>query len=375
VVDALRERLSWLPAGPSIHSLLSGGWDSRLLLALTVEHHPGVRAWTVNNDWGHTSEERIASQVADQLGVEHRVITPKVAGFWEDWQEAAERQDFQTPLRMPLLRLARLLHGQPGIALDGMAGDIFIKGLFVNRTMLDATWEGTVDLLWRRVFWLRGGPPLFERGFRNRTVEIARQQFTDEVDRFRGHPAGASLAVFWVRTRRSISAGALEIIGSQLPVSVPFTSDPVVRAALAVGPREKLGGAFYKRVWELVDPKVASIPSTNDPGYAPGPRELRRLVLSRNAMRGYVGMLADSPLRPLFSRRLDADIDQGRIRRYLRHRQTLHAVEAVCRFGMWYDRYRERLSPLDLNEVAGADRASGRRGRDPSAAAESRGTL
>jgi hypothetical protein len=92
-------------------------------------------------------------------------------------------------------------------------------------------------------------------------------------------------------------------------------------------------------------------------------------------MRGYVGMLADSPLRPLFSRRLDADIDQGRIRRYLRHRQTLHAVEAVCRFGMWYDRYRERLSPLDLNEVAGADRASGRRGRDPSAAAESRGTL
>jgi hypothetical protein len=342
---------------------LSGGWDSRLLLALTVEHRRrGVRAWTVNNDWGHRSEERIASLVADQLGVEHRVITPKVQGFWEDWREAAERQEFQTPLRMPLLRLGRLLHGQPGIALDGMAGDIFIKGLFVNRAMLDATWEGTLDLLWRRVFWLRGGPPLFERGFRNRTVESARQQFTDEAERFRGHPAGASLAVFWVRTRRSISAGPLEVIGSQLPVSVPFTSDPVVRAALAVDPREKLGGAFYKRVWELADPKVASIPSTNDPGYAPGPRELRRLVLSGKAMRGYIGMLADSPLRPLFSRRLDADIDQGRIRRYLRHRQTLHAVEAVCRFGIWYERYGERLSPLDLTEFAGANPANGRRG-------------
>jgi hypothetical protein len=126
-----------------------------------------------------------------------------------------------------------------------------------------------------------------------------------------------------------------------------------VRAALAVEPREKLDGALYKRIWDLTDPKIASLPSTNDPGYDAGPRESRRLVLSGEAVRAYAEMLADNPLRPLFSPRLESDIKQGRIRRYLRHRQKLHALDALCRFGLWYERYQERLSPLDLDEFRG----------------------
>jgi hypothetical protein len=355
IVDALRERLSSLPADEPVHSLLSGGWDSRLLLTLMAEQRDrGVRAWTVNSDRGHADEERIAGLVATEFGVDHEVITPKLGDFWEEWRDTAARQDFQAPLRLPLLRLARVLRGHPGIAVDGIAGDIFIKGLFVNRAMLEApTWEATVDRLWRRVFQLQGGLGVLERGFRDHTVEIARSEITREVERFRGHPAGATLAIFWLRTRRSISAGPLELLGSHVPVSTPFSCDAVVRAALAVEPREKLDGALYKRIWDVTDPKIASLPSTNDPGYDAGPREFRRLVMSGKAVRAYFDMLAGNPLRPLFSPRLESDIKRGRIRRYLRHRQKLHTLDALCRFGLWYERYQERLSPLDLDEFRG----------------------
>ena len=359
ILDALRERLSWLPSGEDIHALLSGGWDSRLLL--TLMNQPGdraIRAWTVNNDVGHRDEERIASLVTGKLGVDHEIVPPAVGAFWDDWVETAALQDFQAPTRIRVLRLGRLLHEAPGIALEGVAGDIFVKGLYVNRAMLEApTWDRTAELLWRRVFQLRGGPPLFRRAFLARNLERARHDFRREVERFRDHPAGATLAIYWLRTRRSIAAGPLELIGSHSPVTTPFAGDAVVRAALAVEPGQKLGGALYKRVWELADREIAALPSTNDPGYDPGPREFRRIVMSQKAIRGYVDVLSRHPLRPLFSMRLEADVERGRIRPYLRHRQRLQALDALCRFAVWYERYRDRLSPLDLEELRAGERA------------------
>jgi asparagine synthetase B (glutamine-hydrolysing) len=129
IAEALREQFTWLPPGEPIHSLLSGGWDSRLLLALAHERGDRpIRAWTVNNDVGHYEEERIAKIVTTELGIDHEIVPPRVGNFWEDWTETAALQDFQVPTRIRVLRLARLLRQQRGIALEGIAGDIFIKG-------------------------------------------------------------------------------------------------------------------------------------------------------------------------------------------------------------------------------------------------------
>src|SRR3954447_179572 len=358
IAEALREQLAWQPQGEPIHSLLSGGWDSRLLLALAHERGDRpIRAWTVNNDRGHYEEERIAKLVTTELGIAHEIVPPRVGKFWEDWAATAALQDFQAPTRIRVLRLARLLREQPRIALEGNAGDIFIKGLYVTQGMLDArTWEGTADLVWRRIFRLGRGARLLERGFRERILEVARDDFNRGVQRFADHPSGATLAIYWLRTRRSISAGPLELIGSQVPVTIPFACDAVVRACLAVQPRQKLEGGLYRRVWEAVDPRVAALPSTNDPGYDPGPGGARRIVMSRRAVRGYVDILSTHPLRPLFSQRLDGDVKRGRIRPHLHHRQRLQTLDALCRFALWHERYQDRLRPLDLEEL-GAPRA------------------
>jgi hypothetical protein len=243
-------------------------------------------------------------------------------------------------------------------ALEGIAGDIFIKGLYVTEGMLDApAWETAADLLWRRVFRLRRGGPLLERGFRQRILEVARADFDREIQRFSDHPSGATLATYWLRTRRSISAGPLELIGSQVPVAIPFSCHAVVRASLAVEPHQKLDGALYRRVWESVDPRVGALPSTNDPGYEKGPRTARRIVMSRRAVRGYVDVLSAHPLRPLFSQRLNGDIEQGRIRPHLRHRQRLQTLDASAGSPCGTSVTRGRLRALDLEEL-GAPRAA-----------------
>jgi hypothetical protein len=353
IVEALRERFALLPEGEPIHSLLSGGWDSRLLLTLARQRGDlPIRAWTVNNDVGHHEEERLAGIVTTELGVDHEIVPSVVGKFWEDWTETAARQDFQEPTRIRVLRLGRLLQEQPGIALEGIAGDIFIKGLYVTEEMLDApAWETAVDMLWRRTFRLRRGVSLFDPGFYERMIEVARAEFDKEIRRFSDHPAGATLAIYWLRTRRSISAGPLELIGSHVPVAIPFSGDAVVRASLAVEPRQKLEGDLYKRVWEAVDPRVAALPSTNDPGYDPGPRTAPRIVMSKRSVSGYVEVLSGHPLRPLFSRELNGDVESGRIRPYLRHRQRQQTLDALCRFGLWHERYKDRLRPLDLKEL------------------------
>jgi hypothetical protein len=161
---------------------------------------------------------------------------------------------------------------------------------------------------------------------------------------------------YWLRTRRSISAGPLELIGSHVPVTIPFACDLVVRAGLAVEPRQKLEGGLYRHLWEAVDPRLAALPSTNDPGYDPRPRNARRIVMSRRAVRGYVEILSTHPLRPLFSRTLDRAIERGRIRPYLRDRQRLQTLDALCRFALWHERYQDRLRPLDF-EGLGTPRA------------------
>jgi hypothetical protein len=192
IAEALREQFTWLPPGEPIHSLLSGGWDSRLLLALAHERGDRpIRAWTVNNDVGHYEEERIAKIVTTELGIDHEIVPPRVGNFWEDWTETAALQDFQAPTRIRVLRLARLLRQQRGIALEGIAGDIFIKGLYVTEGMLDApAWETTADLMWRRVFRLRRGGPLLERGFRERILEVARADFRSGDSAVQRSPLG-----------------------------------------------------------------------------------------------------------------------------------------------------------------------------------------
>jgi hypothetical protein len=103
------------------------------------------------------------------------------------------------------------------------------------------------------------------------------------------------------------------------------------------------------------------LPSTNDPGYDPGPRTAPRIVMSKRSVSGYVEVLSGHPLRPLFSRELNSDVESGRIRPYLRHRQRQQTLDALCRFGLWYERYEDRLRSLDLEELGSPNhRASAR---------------
>lgn len=348
IVDALRERTAAVAAERPLRCLLSGGWDSRLLVALADQAGAKPRTFTFNNDVGHAADERLAAGVTEALGIEHEIVPPETVGYWLEWHRSAELQDYQCQMRLQTVRMARRLGDEPGLVVDGLAGDIFIKGLFVSRAMLSApTWDDTVGRIWKR-FRLRGGPPLWARHPQRELNVIARSAFEREASRFAGHPHGATLTIYSTRTRRSISAATVNVLGSRVPVSVPFTFDPVVRAALTADAQSKIDGALYRKVLDLVDERLTRLPSTNDADYDPGPQYYPRLALEREAVRGYADVLGRSPLRPLFSKRLEADLERGKLRPYLRPRLSMHAVDAICRFTIWHERYGAKLRPLDL---------------------------
>ena len=73
---------------------------------------------------------------------------------------------------------------------------------------------------------------------------------------------------------------------------------------------------------------------------------------AEDAVSGYLRVLEGSPLRPMYGRELDQSLKRGEIREYLRQRPTFHLLDALCRFALWHEAYRERLRPLDLSEPA-----------------------
>ena len=172
-----------------------------------------------------------------------------------------------------------------------------------------------------------------------------------EAGRFDGHEAAATLLITWARSRRSTAPSPFDLFGAHGPVALPFASDAVAEAALSIAPRAKLGGEIYRAVLERADRRLSEWPSTNDPDYDAGERDRKRRTLSKIAVAGYAEMLRSNPLRPAFSGVFDQQIEQGKIRWLLRHRQGLVALDALARFGDWHRRHARSLKSFDTAEM------------------------
>src|SRR5690625_4856318 len=89
--------------------MLSGGWDSRLLLALTkLRSTPRlVRALTTSSDTGTVMEELVATQAAALLDVDHDIIFPRRDSFGEDFSLFVKAVEFQTNFHVWLVPLVK----------------------------------------------------------------------------------------------------------------------------------------------------------------------------------------------------------------------------------------------------------------------------
>ncbi|HEY6637733.1 MAG TPA: asparagine synthase-related protein [Solirubrobacterales bacterium] len=349
LIAELREAIAEVPAGPLVCPL-SGGWDSRLLLMLASERKDlRLSAWTLKSTHRGSDETPYARKVAKALGVPVTQI-PRGRSYWGDQEKVALRCDYQTTHHGWFMPLARRLRDGSHSLVDGLAGGIFVKGHFVTEGMLQIkTRRERLALLWEYLSNAPSSSEVLSERLSRVMTKLALRAWEREARALAGSPAQLSLTAYMTRTLRGISLAPTSILGAEATVLTPFTDDRVARAALAVPPESKLDGALYREIFSSVNPKVGSLPSTNDAAETPeqptGNREIKK-----GALEGFAERLRHSPLRDEVD---PAVLDSNkRLERILDSSKSAHLVRALSLMAMWEERYRDRLAEINPKEIA-----------------------
>jgi len=237
-----------------------------MLAVLASRHRRRMVAWTTSNDDGRDRDLEYAPMVAKALGLRHRVLVPGPDAWVEEHTEVRRRVGFQTGHHVWIMPLVRALRARPEQYLDGLAGDVLFKSLFVGAEVAEAgdaadrrrvQWDALEQKrLQQRHLLAPGVADTFER--------LGRAAFDEATRVFDGHPAAATLSVLHTRTARAIAPSAQWLLGPEVSVRLPFLHPEVVSTALRVPLATKLGGTFYREMLHAAHPAVAQLPSTND---------------------------------------------------------------------------------------------------------------
>jgi hypothetical protein len=353
LLERLREGVARLPAGP-IACQLSGGWDSRVCLGLVTEQRrEDTFALTVDHDGGTDRELCIAAELAQIAKVPHHVAVGEPDRYWSDMVKRTDRVDFQLvrqPWRVPELEPLRA-SGAPVV--DGLAFDaLAIPGerFFTREAIAAGGDDAAARALWKRLKGMqaRRGPTALDPKLARALWASSRRQLLAESRRFRGHPNRLVLTFYRTRLARGIALSVYGILGTDLPMVVPFLDDLAARAVLAIRPQEKYGGRVYDVLFAALEPRFGDVRSTTVGGLPVGSRLPRRSQSAATA-EAYDECLGDGPLAPFVRPKIHRVLARHRAGK--RNPRAPIAVLGPAIFHLWHQRYRERLGEVDPREL------------------------
>lgn len=265
LIAAIRQALP-PPRQPAVYTL-SGGWDSRLLAAIASGRRMGrrIETWTTGKDDGVAADLYLARPVARALGSDHYERLPGLDYWPASVDEALARFEYSTWDHTWLVPLASAVRGRQRPVVDGLAGDVLLKGLFQEPD--DDRSGSSADA--RRRLWLDLGG----RFSRNDVVwsepalqrfETAFDHFDETIQGFLDQSTWQTLTVLVTRTARTIALSPLRLFGPEVPVYLPFVTLPVLAAALGPDVHPRRGADFYRTLITTVSAKLGALPSTND---------------------------------------------------------------------------------------------------------------
>lgn len=341
---ALVELLAPLPGG--IVCPLSGGRDSRMLLGALAHDGRVEAAVTVPDDEGDTHEEDLAEPVAAAYGIRHERLRGTEADYPEEWEERARRVEYEFVDHAWLVPVARRLAASPAPVPDGFAIDVLASGgrNFYRRGAFDeSSPQAATTAMFEALRQYGHSHVALEESFEEPLTARARDLFLTPARRFEGHPLQVVFAFYVNRTRRGVSTYSTKLIGDRSWTIVPGASDPFARATLSTSLEEKADARLYRRIFEILSPEVAALPSTGDV-----PRKeahLPRRWCSQPAAEAHRRSLLDGPLAPHLSPRLQAWI-AGTGEAEPDHHLRL-GIEGVSMLHSWCRRYRDCLREVD----------------------------
>lgn len=345
VADALTTEMRTLAADHRFISLLSGGWDSRIL-ALYARHtaQEAPTAYTTSSDTGIVLEELIAAQVADRLELDHEIVVPRVDRFASDIRAFVDAVDHQTSYHVWLVPLLERIAGADGLVLDGLGGGLMLGGDFTAGEDRASRIAGLMKYLDGADQVLR---PEAVRGIEERT-RGAFDEFDEAWPEVADHPFEATFTAYLNRTLPGISQSPYGLVAKDHPVATPFLADEVARAALRIPAAAHADGALYPQLTALLDPQLATMPTAQS--MVPWPRPHPRRITADESVDVLRRLVTEGPAAALL---VDGLAEEGTAhwRRLLSRTGTQHLLRSLAMLNLWFDAYKDRVSGAGVEEL------------------------
>lgn len=356
VAEALRHAVDLVAGAGPVTSMLSGGWDSRLLLALAQNsRRTGIRAFTTSSDTGTVMEELVAAQVAEHLGVPHQIVMPQRAQFAADLADFARAADYQTAFHVWLVPLARaVLASRDGSAeapvpttLDGLGGGLFIGSSFADDQSGAPLTEQRLAGITK---YLPGAERVLAPAAVRQWAERIRADAEPTVQQYLRHPYGHTLTAYLTRTVPGISLAPHGLMAGIGPVATPFLSPAVVSTALQLAPEDHREDRLYPVLTGEIDPVLGSLSTAQE--QVPWPRPHPRRVTSIEAVRHLRSLVLREPVRALVAPAL-IEAGPAHWRALLSTTGGQHLLRGLAVLSLWFEAYDGLVTGLDLREVGG----------------------
>jgi hypothetical protein len=347
---ALEDLLAPLPGG--IVCPLSGGRDSRLLLGALARDGRVTAAATVPDDEGDTHEEDFAEPIAAAFGVPHERLRGEEGDYPAEWEERARRVEYEFVDHAWLVPLERRLAESPAPVPDGFAIDVFASGgrNFYRKGEFDTSSpRAATKAMFEAMRQYGHSHVALEESFHEPLISRAHDLYHAPAKRYEGHPLQVVFAFYVNRSRRGVSTYSTKLLGDRSWTIVPGAADPFARATLSTSLEEKADARLYRRIFEILTPEAAALPSTADvPRKQP---HLPRRWCSKPAAEAHRRSLLDGPLTPHLSPQLRAWID-GPDEAQPDHHLRL-GIEGVSLLHSWCRRYSDHLREVDPTDLRG----------------------
>lgn len=329
---------------------LSGGWDSRALLCAlkNVAPRKQVKAYTTSYDSGNNKEEVFASLVAQELDIPHEIISLSENYYKEFALEAIQSSDFSTPVHIWMVNFLRQLNFKRRVVnFDGYAGDILFRGM--RQDLDDEKLAADDPAFFNRLAVLH--PKSVLPGPVYKSLEkLARNALARELACY---PAETRMLNFLLNNRGARGvAHSIGIQGKFIDVALPFLNQELLQHTVNIDSSLRLDPRFYPEVLNKLNPKVASLPSTNcavsyeklvktvpqfkhsESNLSWMTSNIERVARKHGTAGGLIDWYTLTPLRTANKKKTGRDLAWH-----------MRALESLHVYSQWYERHHNQLLP------------------------------